>query len=79
MTQNIPAADRSAAKPRIKHDQDWHSADYVRDWRERDSSRTDERARWLARLIAALPFGRDEALRVLDVGGGYGVVSEQVL
>jgi ubiquinone/menaquinone biosynthesis C-methylase UbiE len=38
-----------------------------------------ERAIRLARLIDAVPFAADRPSRVLDVGGGYGAVSREVL
>lgn len=74
-----PDAATVVTKPRCKHENDWHSVDSVRDWRVRDARRADERERWLTRLIAAVPFVGEDVLRVLDVGGGYGAVSERVL
>lgn len=73
-----PTFDASSERPRLKHNHDWHSADFVGDWRVRDAARA-ERVVWLARLIDAVPFAADQPLRVLDVGGGYGAVSEAVL
>jgi len=57
----------------------WDSADYVRSWIARDAERGAERAPIVGRLIAAVPFGRDAAIEVLDVGGGHGVIAEAVL
>jgi SAM-dependent methyltransferase len=68
----------SGERPRLKHNNDWHTAEFVGDWRVRDAARM-ERAVWLARLIDAVPFAADRPLRVLDVGGGYGAVSRAVL
>jgi SAM-dependent methyltransferase len=61
------------------HHHHWESADYVRDWLARDAGRQGERAPIIARLIAAVPFARDAAIEVLDVGGGAGMIAEAVL
>jgi SAM-dependent methyltransferase len=57
----------------------WESADYVRSWIARDDSRHAERAPIIEKLIAAVPFGRDAAINVLDVGGGAGLMAAAVL
>ena len=61
------------------HSHDWHSQSYVSDWIARDARRTGERQPILEALIAAVPFPRDAAIDVLDVGAGGGVVTEAVL
>ena len=61
------------------HHHHWDSADYVRGWIARDAGRQGERAPIIARLVAAVPFVRDAAIEVLDVGGGAGVIAEAVL
>src|SRR5215470_11079032 len=61
------------------HHHHWDSADYVRGWLARDAGRQGERAPIIARLIAAVPFARDAAIDVLDVGGGAGMVADAVL
>jgi SAM-dependent methyltransferase len=62
-----------------EHHHHWDSADYVRSWIAHDVERQAERAPIVGRLIAAVPFGRDAAIEVLDVGGGHGVIAEAVL
>jgi SAM-dependent methyltransferase len=57
---------------------DWHSQNYVAEWVARDEARADERRPILDRMLAAAPFDRHEAIRVLDVGGGAGSVSAAV-
>jgi ubiquinone/menaquinone biosynthesis C-methylase UbiE len=57
---------------------DWHSQDYVAHWVGRDLARADERRPILDRMLAAAPFGREEAITVLDVGGGAGLISAAV-
>jgi SAM-dependent methyltransferase len=58
---------------------DWHSPSYVDEWIARDITRDEERRVRLRQMLAAAPFVPDAALAVLDVGGGYGVVTEEVL
>src|SRR5215468_7351396 len=61
------------------HHHHWDSADYVRGWIARDAGRQGERSPIIARVVAAVPFARDAAIEVLDVGGGAGVIAEAVL
>jgi ubiquinone/menaquinone biosynthesis C-methylase UbiE len=64
------------------HDGDhhhWDSQSYVADWIRRDLSRQGERRPFLDRLVGAVPFARDAAIDVLDVGGGSGIVTDTVL
>jgi len=58
---------------------DWHSTDYVAEWIKRDAARDPERRPLLQRMLSFAPFPRNAELGVLDVGAGYGVVSEEVL
>jgi SAM-dependent methyltransferase len=61
------------------HHHDWHSQAYVTDWVAGDDARADERKPIIDRLIAAVPFARDAAIEVLDVGGGAGAITAAVL
>jgi ubiquinone/menaquinone biosynthesis C-methylase UbiE len=58
---------------------DWHSQSYVEEWIERDVRRDEERRARLRNMLAVAKFPPDGATSVLDVGGGYGVVTEEVL
>lgn len=58
---------------------DWHSTDYVSEWITRDVTRDRERRALLRQMLSFAPFPREAAPEVLDVGAGYGVVSEEVL
>jgi tRNA (cmo5U34)-methyltransferase len=58
---------------------DWHSVEYVDDWITKDYTRDDERRPVLRRVAQLLPLPRDRAVRVLDIGGGYGMLSREVL
>jgi len=61
---------------RMSH-HDWHSESYVDQWIEKDVTRDDERRPLLRRMLEAAPFAHDKALDVLDVGGGYGIVTDE--
>lgn len=58
---------------------DWHSTDYVDFWITRDLSRDAERRERLRAMLSHADVAAETELTVLDVGGGYGVVSEEVL
>jgi SAM-dependent methyltransferase len=57
----------------------WHSTDSVTEWITRDAARDPERRPLLQQMLSFAPFPCDAELEVLDVGAGYGVVSEEVL
>lgn len=63
---------------RIDH-HDWHSPGYVEEWIARDLTRDDERRERLRQMLAFAAVPAEAELAVLDVGGGYGVVTEEVL
>jgi SAM-dependent methyltransferase len=58
---------------------DWHSREYVEHWINSDVTRDEERRPVLRKMLALAPFAREGQISVLDVGAGYGVVSEEVL
>jgi ubiquinone/menaquinone biosynthesis C-methylase UbiE len=58
---------------------DWHSQSYVDEWIKRDESRDEERRPRIRHMIAAATLPADTALSVLDIGAGYGFVTEEVL
>lgn len=59
---------------------DWHSGRYVAWWIGRDGGGREAIRRGRLRdMLAQAPFAPDAALCVLDVGGGYGVLTEEVL
>jgi SAM-dependent methyltransferase len=58
---------------------DWHSREYVDDWIERDVTRDNVRRPLLQQMLTLAPFAPEAEINVLDVGAGYGLVSEQVL
>jgi SAM-dependent methyltransferase len=58
---------------------DWHSRSYVDEWIARDVTRDEERRVRLRQMLAAAPFTGEDEIAILDVGGGYGVVTEEAL
>ena len=58
---------------------DWHSPQYVEDWIATAAERDDARSIILRRVVSLIPYEPDAAIRVLDVGAGYGALSAQVL
>jgi len=65
---------------RSSHDHhDWHSTAYVEQWIGDDVTRDAERRPILKKMLGFAPFEKNAKLRALDVGAGYGVVTEEVL
>lgn len=56
---------------------DWHSDSYVRDWI--GAYEDPARPASLRRIAHLIPFDPDDAIRVLDIGGGWGPVTSVVL
>jgi 2-polyprenyl-3-methyl-5-hydroxy-6-metoxy-1,4-benzoquinol methylase len=71
----MPADTRSVSH----HHHDWHSRDYVARWIDEDVTRDGERRPILRRMLDYSGFASDAAIRLLDIGAGYGVVAEEVL
>lgn len=61
------------------HHHDWDSKDYVAEWAERQKGREADRQEAFAALAAALPFKKDAAIKILDVGAGYGGLAMYLL
>jgi ubiquinone/menaquinone biosynthesis C-methylase UbiE len=58
---------------------DWHSPEYVDWWITRDLGRDAERRQRLRAMLSHADVAADAEVSVLDVGGGYGVVTEEVV
>ena len=58
---------------------DWHSTEYVDKWIAKDIERENRRRPMLAQMMSLAPFQPSDAIRVLDVAGGYGAVSEAAI
>jgi ubiquinone/menaquinone biosynthesis C-methylase UbiE len=68
-------------EPFDKHiaEHDWHSREYVDHWIESDVTRDEQRRPVLRRMLSLAPFARDAEIMVIDIGAGYGLLSEEVL
>jgi ubiquinone/menaquinone biosynthesis C-methylase UbiE len=58
---------------------DWHSPDYVAEWIKRDEVRDPERRPLLRQMLSCARLPREGDAEILDIGAGYGAVSEEVL
>ena len=63
----------------LRKPHDWHSSNYVSEWISEDSARDPVRRPRLRDMLEAAPFPRAAPLAVLDVGAGYGAVTEELL
>ncbi len=54
------------------HHHVWDSKDYVAEWAERQKGREPGRQAAFAALVGALPYKKDAAINILDIGAGYG-------
>ena len=64
---------------RVISEHDWHSRQYVDEWIQRFAVEDEERRGLLQQVLASAPFSTDGEIRVLDVGSGYGLFTEEVL
>jgi SAM-dependent methyltransferase len=58
---------------------DWSSEEYVHDWAMRQDRYEDERRPQFQTIADAIPFARDAAIEILDVGAGYGALTQFLL
>jgi trans-aconitate methyltransferase len=70
---------QTVTRGRLSKPHDWHSKEYVGEWIAEDAARDPVRRPRLRDMLAAAPFARDARPAVLDVGGGYGAVTEELL
>ena len=69
----------SATRGGLSRPHDWHSAEYVTEWIEHDATRDPVRRPLLREMLRAAPFRADQRFSVLDVGAGFGAVTEELL
>jgi tRNA (cmo5U34)-methyltransferase len=62
-----------------EHGHHWKEAARVADFAEQMDARAEERARQFALLARLLPYEPDQAIRILDIGAGYGAVASFLL
>jgi tRNA (cmo5U34)-methyltransferase len=73
----MQSLDQQAYMERYGHD--WRAPERVAEYVERVDREIDQRAEGLAVLLSVIPFEPDQAVRVLDVGCGPGLIASRVL
>lgn len=58
---------------------DWSSREYIQHWARRQDRSEDERRDQFQMLADAIPFDKDAAIRILDIGAGYGALTQFLL
>ncbi len=58
---------------------DWNSKEYVHGWAERQDRYEDERRPQFETVAEAIPFSKEAAIHILDVGAGYGALTQFLL
>ena len=58
---------------------DWSSKQYVNDWAKRQDRYEAGRRPQFQMIADAIPFARDAAIQILDVGAGYGALAQFLL
>ena len=60
----------------LRSHHDWQSPSYVADWVADRKAEDPSRAQNFSFMARLLPFGPEDAASILDLGGGYGPLSE---
>lgn len=58
---------------------DWDSKEYVTDWADRQDERETERQHIFQRIADTLPYEKTAKFSILDLGAGYGALSQFLL
>jgi SAM-dependent methyltransferase len=58
---------------------DWESSDYVSSWAKRQESREAGRQEAFRMLARTIPYERKAAIKILDLGAGYGGLTQFLL
>ena len=58
---------------------DWDSRGYVSQWAERQDGREVDRAEVFRLMAKLLPYDREAPIKILDVGAGYGALTQFLL
>jgi ubiquinone/menaquinone biosynthesis C-methylase UbiE len=72
---------QQAGKGAKQHNEpeEWQKQEFVDAWVTRDDGRQDQRLPMIHDAIASLPFDKRAAIKALDVGAGYGILSSELL
>ena len=58
---------------------DWSSQEYVSQWAERQDTREADRQEVFRLIAKTIPHEKDASIRILDVGAGYGALTQFLL
>lgn len=58
---------------------DWHSSEYVSDWAAKQDPKEIEREEQFNLLAQAIPYDQQLPIKILDVGAGYGALTQFLL
>lgn len=58
---------------------DWDSADYVADWAKGQDRKEAYRAQPFTVLADTVPYDKAQPIRILDLGAGYGALTQFLL
>jgi ubiquinone/menaquinone biosynthesis C-methylase UbiE len=58
---------------------DWSSEEYVSQWAERQDTKEADRQEVFRLIAKTVPHEKDAAIRILDVGAGYGALAQFLL
>ena len=71
---------RSSHSPEHYHDHhDWHSTKYVSDWAKGQDQKEKHRQEPFRVLAELIPYDKKLPIRILDVGAGYGALTQFLL
>lgn len=65
--------------PDLFHIHDWNSKNYILDWAKRQDERKVDRRRQFELIADLIPFDSEAPIAILDVGAGYGALTEFLL
>jgi ubiquinone/menaquinone biosynthesis C-methylase UbiE len=77
MTANTDAHPAGQAGGRGGHN--WHDVEYVRQWVAENEARAEARQAQFDLIADYIPYPREEAISILDVGAGWGPVTRHLL
>ena len=61
------------------HPHDWDSSQYVSRWAEGQDKKEDQREEPFQVLAKTIPYAKNLSIRILDVGAGYGALTQALL
>ena len=76
----------NSSKPHVHNDHDhvhnphdWDSPDYVSNWAKGQDQKEANREKAFSMMADIIPYKKDQAITILDLGAGYGALSKFLL